>query len=290
MPELPEVETTLRALSPHLVGQVLQRVDFRAPKLRLPMPVAADVQGRRVEALERRAKYMLATLNDGQTLLMHLGMSGRFSIFYQNDTSDTVTPISRLAPTPLATHDHAVLATDTVEMRYNDPRRFGMFVLMPTATRLSHPLLADLGPEPLSPDFDGNALHAALRGRRTALKPVLMDARVVVGVGNIYAAEALFAAGIHPETPAEALGPTRCARLADAIRATLTRAIATGGSTLRDYRQPNGEAGHFQDTFAVYGHAGKPCRVCATPIAQMTQAQRSTFFCPHCQPHTQGAR
>lgn len=283
MPELPEVETTCRALTPYLVGQTLQHVAIRVPKLRQPTPPAHVMEGRRVLSLVRRAKYILAELDDAHTLLIHLGMSGRFSVFPHQGGAHTPTQLSKYPHPPLAKHDHAIFTTQVGELRFNDPRRFGLVLRIPTPNLTTHPLLANLGPEPLEETFTGAVLHAALRGRTTAIKPTLMDNKVVVGVGNIYASESLFAAHLHPTTPAQQLTKAQCVRLVACIKEVLTKALQTGGSTLRDFRHPTGEAGHFQDEFNVYDRAGAPCHTCGTSILQATQAQRSTYWCPTCQ-------
>jgi formamidopyrimidine-DNA glycosylase len=283
MPELPEVETTCRALAPYLAGQTLQRVAIRVPKLRQPTPSAQLLEGRRVLTLTRRAKYILAGLDDVHTLLIHLGMSGRFSVFPHQGAAHTPTQLTKYPHPPLAKHDHAIFTTPKGELRFNDPRRFGLLLRIPTPQLASHPLLANLGPEPLEETFTGTLLYAALRGKPTAIKPTLMDNKVVVGVGNIYASESLFAAQIHPATPAQKLTKAQCGRLATCIKQVLNKALQTGGSTLRDFRHPTGEAGHFQDEFNVYDRAGAPCHTCRTPILQATHAQRSTYWCPTCQ-------
>lgn len=269
MPELPEVETTLRGLTPCLEGQPLTHVAIRTPKLRLPTPDAALITGRTVTTLARRNKYILIGLNDGHTLLLHLGMSGRLTITNPGE--------------PPLKHDHIILRTPIAEIRLHDPRRFGLFLRIPTTRLASHPLLAALGPEPLTPDFTPAYLHAALRGRQIPIKAALMDGKLVAGIGNIYASESLFRALLHPLTPAKALTPAHCATLVPHIQQTLQDAIAAGGSSLRDYTHSNGQLGYFQYTFFVYGRAGQPCRVCGTPIASQTVAQRNTFWCPFCQ-------
>lgn len=284
MPELPEVETTRLCLEPHLVGQPLLGVDIRSPKLRQPTPEPKHLQGRTVLSLTRRAKYILAELDDNHTLLIHLGMSGRFSI-YAGAEPQTPTKLSRYTAPPLAKHDHAIFKTPTAEIRYNDPRRFGILLRINTSSLAEHPLLKNLGPEPLTAAFTPDILRAALHSKTTAIKPTLMNPSVVVGVGNIYASESLFMAGINPTRPAQSLTQAECETLHRTIVAVLNKALSLGGSTLRDYQQPTGEAGHFQAEFAVYGRAGQPCLTCGTPILQTTQAQRSTFWCPHCQPH-----
>jgi len=270
MPELPEVETTLRGIAPHFEGQTLALVQVRAPMLRQPTPQAALIQGRTLSNLRRRNKYILADTNDAHTLLLHLGMSGRI----------VLTP-----PTaPLLKHDHIILRTaNGVEARLNDPRRFGLFLRIPTAQLATHPLLAAIGPEPLSPAFTGAYLHKALRGKSVAIKAAIMDGRVVAGVGNIYASESLFRAGISPLAAAASLSRRRCDALVFHIIATLTEAIAAGGSSLRDFTQASGELGYFQHSFRVYGRAGQPCPSCATPLKSKVISQRNTFWCPACQ-------
>jgi formamidopyrimidine-DNA glycosylase len=284
MPELPEVETTRLCLAPLLVGQRLAEVEIRAPKLRQATPAASLLQGLTVQALERRAKYILAHLDDGSTLLIHLGMSGRFSVFPHQGVAQTPTRLSKYPKPPLAKHDHAIFTTDLAELRYNDPRRFGLLLKINTADLATHPLLKNLGPEPLSPAFTPKVFYNALQGKTTAIKPTLMNPTVVVGVGNIYASESLFLAGINPATPSKNIILAQCTRLHAAVVKVLEHALTLGGSTLRDYQQPTGEAGHFQDEFRVYDRAGQLCLTCGTPIQQMVQAQRSTYWCPSCQP------
>ncbi len=270
MPELPEVETTRRGLEPLLVGQRIRTaiVRNRALRFRVPGRLPRVVTGATVRALTRRGKYLLVDCGSG-TLILHLGMSGRLLIV------DTATPV--------AAHDHfdLVLENDTV-VRLRDPRRFGLVLWQP-GNPLKHALLARIGPEPLSPEFDGAWLHRVTRKRGAAIKPVLMDGHVVAGVGNIYANEALFRARIHPGTRARRLSASRCALLAVKIRETLELALQAGGSTLRDYLASDGRAGYFQNQFLVYGRADEPCFGCGTTIRQIRQGQRSTFFCPRCQ-------
>jgi formamidopyrimidine-DNA glycosylase len=269
MPELPEVETVRRGLAPHLENRRLLGARVRDGRLRWPVPADLDeiLRGRIVRTLERRGKYLLFRFDTG-SLICHLGMSGSL----------------RLAEvsTALEKHDHLdLLLEDGRLLRYRDPRRFGAVLWSEHPER--HPLLASLGVEPLSADFDGVALHALCRGRTTAIKALIMDAHLVVGVGNIYANEALFHAGIDPRLAAGHLSAPRCSRLADAVKDTLTRAIAAGGSTLRDFVDGQGKPGYFQQTYFVYGRAGEPCRHCGNPIRQIRQSARSSFFCPRCQ-------
>jgi formamidopyrimidine-DNA glycosylase len=270
MPELPEVETTMRALAARLRGRRIAALDQRRPDLRVPLPerLAERVIDRRLLGFGRRAKYILGHLDDQQSLLLHLGMSGR--LLFDGP--------------PAGPHEHLTFHFDDAScLRFVDPRRFGMLDLTPTAALQGHPRLAALGLEPLEAGFDGRALAAALAGRQTALKLALMDQRVVVGVGNIYACESLFRARLSPRRTAGHLRPREAARLAAAVRAVLLEAIAAGGSSLRDYVQTDGQLGFFQERFAVYGLDGEPCRVCAAPIRRIAQANRATFFCPHCQ-------
>ena len=270
MPELPEVETTRRGLAPHLEGHTIARVGIHAPKLRwaIPTELAALLPGRAIRRIERRGKYLLFDCEAGW-LLVHLGMSGSL----------------RVVPTTTARgpYDHFELTLDNGQaLRLRDPRRFGA-VLWAGSTPMTHPLLAPMGVEPMTPDFTADYLYQHTRSRSAAIKQVIMDSHLVVGVGNIYASEALFGAGIRPQTPAHKLSRPRCARLVEAINATLTRAIASGGSTLRDFVRVDGEPGYFQLEVFVYGRAGEPCRRCGTPVRQIKQGQRSTFYCAVCQ-------
>lgn len=270
MPELPEVETTCRGIAPTLTGATVQGVIVRQPQLRWPVPpqLAANLAGRCVRSVSRRAKYLLLDFDHG-TLIMHLGMSGSLRF---------VAP--SLAPEK---HDHVdIVLADTV-LRYRDPRRFGA-ILWQQGPALAHPLLAELGPEPLGDDFGGEALYAAIRRRSSAIKQVIMDNHVVVGVGNIYANESLFHAGIHPARAANALTLPECRRLAGEIKAVLARAIVAGGSTLRDFVDAVGKPGYFQQNYMVYGRRDLPCHACGSLIRELRQGQRSSCFCPHCQP------
>jgi len=274
MPELPEVETVRRALAARLVGRRLTRVEARRPDLRkaLPRDLAGRLVGRKITGIERRAKYLLLNLDDGHALIVHLGMSGRM-LLHRN-------------PTPPGPHDHVILGADDGTLVYfNDARRFGLLTIADSRTLQRHPLLKDLGMEPLSRAFNAATLAAALRGRKTSIKTALLDQTVVAGLGNIYASEALFQAGISPRRRAGSLGAPRCERLTAAIKDVLERAIAAGGSTLRDHRQPDGELGYFQHDFAVYGRAGLRCPGCEcgarSGVRRIVQGGRATFFCPH---------
>lgn len=269
MPELPEVETTRRGLAPRLRGRTLERIVVRNPSLRwrVPEDLEARLAGLRLQALDRRGKYLLFDFG-AATQIVHLGMSGSMRIAAPGE--------------PAARHDHVDwLFDDGTLLRLRDPRRFG--AVLCTADPAHHPLLAHLGPEPLAPAFDADYLYERCRARRSAVKQVIMDAGVVVGVGNIYASESLFHAGIRPGTAAHRLSRAACARLVAAIRKVLTAAIAAGGSSLRDYVASDGELGYFQLQTQVYGREGLPCRRCATPIRRSVQGQRATFHCPSCQ-------
>lgn len=282
MPELPEVETVRSGLAPVMEGQVIARAQVNRPDLRWPFPpdMAARLTGARVLSLRRRSKYLLADLDRGETLLVHLGMSGRMLV-----SGARVGQFVHDHPAP-EKHDHVVIdMAGGARITFNDPRRFGAMDLMATAGAEAHPLLAKLGPEPLGNGFHETHLAAALAGRRTPIKAALLDQRIVAGLGNIYVCEALFRAGISPRRLAGSLGHRRIARLTGAIRAVLTEAIAAGGSSLRDYRQADGELGYFQHAFDVYGREGAPCRKpgCDGRIARLVQSARSSFHCPRCQ-------
>lgn len=270
MPELPEVETTMRALARRLEGRRFASVEQRRADLRFPLPerLKERLAGRGLAGFARRAKYIQLLLDDGNTLLLHLGMSGR--LLFDGP--------------PAGPHEHLTFHFDDgTVLRFVDPRRFGMLDLWPTADLGAHRWLAHLGLEPLANSFDGRALLARLAGRQVALKVAIMDQRHVVGVGNIYASESLFRAGLSPLRLAATLGPTRAGRLAAAIREVLLDAIDAGGSSLRDYVQSNGELGNFQTMFRVYDRAGQPCPSCGGTVARLTQGGRATFFCASCQ-------
>ncbi len=269
MPELPEVETTRRGIAPYLVGQQVVALTIRQPRLRWPIPqqLRRRLPGQTIESVERRAKYLLAHTAAGSAL-MHLGMSGSLRVLP--------------AGTPFGKHDHYDWQLDNGQiLRFTDPRRFGCLLWQPVGT--THPLLARLGPEPLDDTFDGRHLWAASRGRSAAVKNFLMDQKVVVGVGNIYAAEALFAAGIHPARAAGAVSRTRYEKLAIEIKRILVYAVKRGGTTLRDFLSPDGSPGYFEQELFVYGRDGECCKVCGKPIRVSVLGQRSTFYCTHCQ-------
>ena len=288
MPELPEVETVRRGLAPHLQGRRIERAIQNRPDLRWPLPerFAERLTGRRVMALGRRGKYLLLDLGEpgGETLIVHLGMSGRF-LLSEGGTREEGARFHHAALAP-GKHDHVVLEMEGgARAIFNDARRFGAMDLWPTGALETHRLLAGMGPEPLGNAFGGAALAEALEGRRTTLKAALLDQRRVAGLGNIYVCEALFAARLSPLREAGSLGRAACERLARAIRETLTLAIEAGGSSLRDFRGAEGELGYFQHRFAVYGREGEPCArpTCRGRIARIVQSARSTFHCPRCQ-------
>jgi formamidopyrimidine-DNA glycosylase len=271
VPELPEVETVVRGLRGKLEGRRLRRVEARRRDLRIALPtdLAERMTGRRVLAVRRRAKYILLDLDDGTTVIMHLGMSGRILM-------------TQGRPNAIERHDHLLIETeDDVFLRLNDARRFGLVTLAPRAELDRHKLFQHLGPEPLEDGFDGDALSAALAGRRTPIKAALLDQQTVVGVGNIYACEALFHAGLSPRRLAATVQGERAARLVTAIKAVLLKAIAAGGSSLRDHVQPSGELGYFQHEWAVYGREGEPCPGCdcKSAVRRLVQSNRSTFYC-----------
>jgi formamidopyrimidine-DNA glycosylase len=270
MPELPEVETTRRGLAPYLLGQTITNAICRVRKLRLPLDpnLPNQLAGQLITAVDRRGKFLLLRCSNG-TLLIHLGMTGHLRLF----TPDR----------PHAQYDHFELQLDSGRiLRLSDPRKFGT-VLWTTDDPLVHPLLAGQGPEPLSTDFSGDNLYRRTRQRKTALKVLLMDNRVVVGVGNIYANESCFRAGLAPDTPAGLLTQQQCAGVVEIIKQVLLEAIALGGTTLRDYVDSNGEPGYFRLQLAVYGRQGKPCPACGTEIKRVKLGGRSTYWCPDCQ-------
>jgi len=273
MPELPEVETVMRGLERPLTGHRLAHVEQRRADLRWPLPAnfAARLQGRRVERLGRRAKFILAWLDDGMVWMTHLGMSGRMFIQHER-------------PEPPGKHDHIIIETDGGDVVvFNDHRRFGMMDLVREDELDRHRLLQTLGPEPLGNSFNAEMLSAALKGRKTPIKAALLDQKVVAGLGNIYVCEALYRAAISPRRSAHTVAGRRAERLAPAVREVLLAAIAKGGSTLKDYVQADGELGYFQHEFDVYGREGEPCHGCGKPVKRIVQGGRSTFFCSHCQ-------
>lgn len=282
MPELPEVETVRCGLLPAMEGVVIERADVNRPDLRWPFPerMAERLTGARVTALRRRSKYILADLSTGETLIIHLGMSGRILI-----SGDPLGQFHHHHPAP-EKHDHVVFHMGSgARVTFNDARRFGAMDLAPTAAVEQHWLLKDLGPEPLGNGFHEAYLASRLSGRNTPIKTALLDQRVVAGLGNIYVCEALHRAGISPLRKAGRISSERVARLVPIIRDVLGEAIEAGGSSLRDYRQTDGELGYFQHTFRTYDREGQPCHTpeCGGTIARVVQSGRSSFYCPRCQ-------
>jgi formamidopyrimidine-DNA glycosylase len=278
MPELPEVETVRRGLQGVLEGRTLAKVVARRPDLRIPLPqgFAKRLTGRRIVKLTRRAKYILAELDDGEILLMHLGMSGHFAVYAKGSAASAGN----------GTHDHIVFETDRGDrVVFTDHRRFGLMTLVKSGEASEHKLLSDLGPEPLSDAFSAAVLGKALAGKRTPIKAALSDQRVVAGLGNIYVCEALFRAGISPKRISATLKAPQIARLVEAVKAVLEDAIKAGGSSLRDYKRTDGELGYFQHNFAVYDREGERCtrRGCKGVVKRMVQSGRSTFYCARCQ-------
>lgn len=282
MPELPEVETVRRGLSPAMEGVVIARADVNRPDLRWPFPVdmTTRLTGKRVERLRRRSKYILADLDSGESLLIHLGMSGRMLV-----SGDPLGQFVHDHPAPQK-HDHVVFHMENgARVTFNDPRRFGAMDMMETQTSPTHKLLAFLGPEPLGNDFHEDYLIQAFKNKNAPVKSVLLDQRIVSGLGNIYVCEALFRAKIHPSRKAGRISSARVATLVPIIREVLSDAIEAGGSSLRDFRQADGELGYFQHRFDVYGREGEPCRSAGCPdvIRRIVQSGRSSFYCAQCQ-------
>lgn len=270
MPELPEVETTRRGIAPALEGRRIRRLVVRDRRLRWPVPAGLErrLAGAEIEAVERRAKYLLLRSSQG-TALLHLGMSGSLRLVFDD-----------AAP---GLHDHYDLVLDQgPRLRFNDPRRFGS-LLWAGDDPGAHPLLKDLGPEPLDDAFDGDYLHRVSRGRRIAIKPHVMNARIVVGVGNIYASEALFRAGVHPRRQAGRIARTRCDAIADSIKAVLQESISAGGTTLRDFYGGDGKPGYFTQALRVYDREGEACLRCGAPVRHAVLGQRATYYCANCQ-------
>jgi len=271
MPELPEVETTLRGISPHLLNQKIEAITVNQPQLRWLIPDSViQLANVTVISLERRAKYLLIQMDNQQSLIIHLGMSGSLRFCHPSDERRK--------------HDHVIFhLNDTQELRYHDPRRFGCFLMEPTTSVFEHPLLIKLGPEPLCSDFNPDYLIALAKKRHKSIKTLIMDQHVVVGVGNIYACEALFSAGIHPATICNKVPTKKLKALVSAIHEILTAAIAQGGTTLKDFVQSDHQPGYFAQQLCVYGRANQPCPTCDTEITVMTLGQRSTFYCSTCQ-------
>ena len=270
MPELPEVETTRRGIEPHIINQTIKNVAVRQRSLRWPIPKQLELKARnqKIESVERRGKYLLLRLNTG-TIILHLGMSGSLRICTANTAAEK--------------HDHVDFVFDNNKiLRLRDPRRFGA-VLWTTSTPEKHKLLAPLGPEPLGDGFNGEYLFEQSRKRSASIKSLIMNSHIVVGVGNIYACESLYIAGINPKRKAGSLSLVRCEKLVSAIKQVLANSITQGGTTLRDFIRENGEPGYFAQKLLVYGRAGEACAKCGRPIKQINQHQRSTFYCTKCQ-------
>lgn len=275
MPELPEVETTRRGIAPHLAGQVIEKVIVRNSSLRWPIPndLPEQLLGLTIQTVTRRAKYLLLDCRVG-TLILHLGMSGSLRILPAKLAQSAASP---------GKHDHFdLILSDRTILRLRDPRRFGA-VLWQSGDILQHPLLMNLGPEPLTPDFNAQRFFERTRKCRSSIKQTLMNSHMVVGIGNIYANEALFLAGINPKIAAGRIGIARCERLVQAVKQILQQAIQAGGSSLRDFVNSDGHPGYFQQQYWVYGRAGEDCKKCASEIKQIKQSQRSSFYCSDCQ-------
>ncbi len=282
MPELPEVETVRRGLTPAMEGVVIERADVNRPDLRWPFPerMSERLTGQRVDRLRRRSKYILADLSSGETLLIHLGMSGRMTV-----SGDPLGQFVHDHPMP-EKHDHVVFhMANGARVTFNDPRRFGAMDLLPTATAEDHKLLSVLGPEPLGNDFHEQHLIDAFKGKNTPVKSALLDQGIVAGLGNIYVCEALYRGKVSPRRKAGQISAPRVAALVPIIRQVLQDAIEAGGSSLKDFRQADGELGYFQHSFDVYGREGEPCRTlgCSAKIKRITQSGRSSFYCAQCQ-------
>jgi formamidopyrimidine-DNA glycosylase len=289
MPELPEVETVRLGLLPVMEGHVLTDVETRRGDLRIPFPkdFVGRTKGRKVKALRRRAKYLLADLDSGDTLVIHLGMSGRMSVYAEGKQRRIGSYVYDKAPEGAGNgkHDHVVFETDSpARIIFNDHRRFGLMTLVNTDTLEDDKLFRDIGVEPLSAKFNTAYLAKVLDGKKTPIKSALLDQRLIAGLGNIYVCEALFRSGISPKRLAGSIQKDRLAPLAAAIKKVLKDAIAAGGSTLRDHAQATGDPGNFQHHFLVYGREGKPCKLdCPGTVKRIVQAGRSTFYCPKCQ-------
>ena len=289
MPELPEVETVRMGLAPVLEKHRIVQAETRRGDLRVPFPrdFARRLKGRRVKKLWRRAKYLLAELDNGQTWVTHLGMSGRMSVYAEGRARKLGTYVYDTAPAEAGSgkHDHVVIETDApARIVFTDPRRFGLMLLIETSEIDEHPLFHGMGVEPLSDDFDAAFLAGALKGKKTPIKSALLDQRVIAGLGNIYVCEALFRARISPRRLAKNISAKSMPPLVSAIKAVLRDAIKAGGSSLRDHKRVDGEVGNFQHHFAVYGREGKPCPSDdGGKVKRIVQAGRSTFYCPKCQ-------
>lgn len=271
MPELPEVETTRLGISPHLIGQKIREIIIRRYDLRWPVSAnLTELEGSTFVSVKRRSKYLLLETNTQDVILIHLGMSGSLRIISPGDDWKK--------------HDHiGITVGKNLQLRYHDPRRFGLVMRIAASEVHTNPRLASLGPEPLKPDFTATHLYKALRGKSIPIKVAIMDAKIVVGVGNIYASESLFRSGIHPLLPSDKLTKPRAKKLVASIREVLTESITQGGTTLRDFLKSDGEPGYFKQRLFVYDRKGEPCRVCKTPISHQVLGQRATYWCGKCQ-------
>lgn len=280
MPELPEVETVRRGLSPAMEGRIIERLQLNRADLRFPFPdrFQARIEGARITRLGRHAKFLVTELDTGEALIMHLGMTGRFTV----NTSPTAD--FHHDPGTYPAHDHVIFTLQGgATVTYNDVRRFGFMELWPAAEMDTYPRLKEMGPEPLSNRFNAAYLDAALKAKQTPIKAALLDQSVIAGLGNIYVCEALYRSGISPRRKASTIPGARAARLAPAINAIIAEAIAAGGSSISDFANASGELGYFQHGFAVYDREGQPCKACQTPIKRLVQSGRSSFYCGNCQ-------
>lgn len=271
MPELPEVETTRLGISPHVIGQKITEMIIRRYDLRWPIPKKlTELEGSGIISVKRRSKYLLLGICSGDVILIHLGMSGSLRVIPRGEDWKK--------------HDHVGISLENgLQLRFHDPRRFGVILQIPQSEITSHALLRKLGPEPLEDTFSADHLHAALRQKSIPIKVAIMDAKIVVGVGNIYASESLFRSGIHPKIPANRLTKPRIQKLVLAIKEVLAESISQGGTTLRDFLKSDGEPGYFKQRLYVYDRKGTPCRLCHTPVSHEVLVQRSTYWCSKCQ-------
>jgi len=288
MPELPEVETVMRGLEPVMVGQKIRYADIRRPDLRWPFPenMSQRLSGAKILRLHRRSKYILCDLDGGETLLIHLGMSGRMTISHVGNESDDLLGNFQYKPSTPAKHDHVILdMMDGTRISFNDTRRFGAMDLIETNNLFNHKLIKLLGPEPLGNEFNSPYLHSKLTGKTAPIKSALLDQRIVSGLGNIYVCESLWRAGINPKRLSGRVSRKKIDVLVPIIRNVLTEAISAGGSSLKDHRQTNGDLGYFQYSFAVYGREGEKCSSanCSELVKRIVQSGRSSFYCAKCQ-------
>jgi len=288
MPELPEVETVLRGLEPVMVNQKIRNAEIRRPNLRWPFPenMSQRLSGVKILRLHRRSKYILCDLDSGETLLIHLGMSGRMTISHAGKESEDLLGNFKYKPSTPAKHDHVILDMQTgARISFNDARRFGAMDLINTKTLFDHKLIKSLGPEPLGNEFNAPYLQSKLKSKTASIKSAMLDQKIVSGLGNIYVCESLWRAGINPKRLSGKVSRNKIDVLVPIIRNVLTEAISAGGSSLKDHRQTNGDLGYFQHSFAVYGREGKKCDSanCSELIKRIVQSGRSSFYCAKCQ-------